>query len=379
MRRVETLVVGGGPAGGAAAAALAAAGREVVLVERSAGPHHKVCGEFLSVETHAQLRGLGVDPAALGAVSIDCVALRARAREVVAPLPFHALSLSRYRLDEALLSRAAALGVDVRRSVAVRSAAPGDDGWRVACDDGTVACRSLVLATGKVGLRGLRDSRDGSWVGLKMHLRLAPVAARGLAGRVELGLLGRGYAGLEPVEDGIANLCLALPGDVAVRAGTAWPPLQTYLTAVLPSLGERLAGAAPLWERALAVVCPAEGYLQRPHEAAVFRVGDRLAHIPPFTGDGIAIALASAALAAEHILRGDGPAAYHAAARRLVAPSIRRAGLLARVAGHRWGGALLGAAAGRAPSLLTMIARRTRLPAPARADASRLAKGGARR
>lgn len=365
MRRVETLVVGGGPAGAATACGLAELGREVVLVERSATPHHKVCGEFLSVETQARLRRLGVDAAALGAVSIDHIAVFSAHRYAATALPFRAQSLSRYRLDDALLRRAEAQGVQMKRNVAVRGVAPVGSGWAVTCDDGEVIeCRNLVLATGKVGLRGIDDERDTSLVGVKMHLRLAPQANDALASRVELSLLDGGYAGLELVENGVANLCLVFPRHVAARVGTGWPELHAYLVAAPAGLAQRLQDAVPLFDRALAVACPTGGYLHSDAGTAVFRVGDRLAHIPPFTGDGIAIALTSAALAVEHIRFGQTPAAYLAAARRLTAPSIRLATLVSTLARNRWGSAFLMGAAACAPGLLTMIARRTRLPLP---------------
>src|SRR5580658_10983692 len=75
MRRAETVIVGGGPAGSATAYGLAALGRDVMLIERTAKPHNKVCGEFLSVETQTQLQRLGVDPLALGAVPVERLAL----------------------------------------------------------------------------------------------------------------------------------------------------------------------------------------------------------------------------------------------------------------------------------------------------------------
>ena len=158
MKRAETIVVGGGPAGAATACALAAAGRDAVLIERADAPHHKVCGEFLSAETQMQLRALGVDVAALGAVAIDHVAVYSPTRSVTADLPFRALSLSRYRLDDALLRRASALGAQIKRGIAVRNVAPDGEGWIVHCDDGVLRCRNLVLATGKLGLRGIEDA-----------------------------------------------------------------------------------------------------------------------------------------------------------------------------------------------------------------------------
>lgn len=363
MRRVETVIVGGGPAGAATACGLAALDRDVVLVERAGAPHHKVCGEFLSIETQTQLHRLGIDLAALGAVPIDHVAVNSATRDVTTALPFRAMSLSRYRLDEALLQRAQNRGTQLKRNVSVRTVTPESAVWKVECDDGDIMhCRHLVLATGKWGLRGIEDARDNSLVGLKMHLRPTASVRRALAGRVELSLLHRSYVGLELIEDGIANLCFVLPRDVVARLTPGWPAMQKYLTAALPGLADRLAGAEPLWDKAVAVVCPTGGHLHSNDGLAVYRVGDRLAHIPPFTGDGLAIALGSAALAVEHIRLGHPPAAYLAAARRLTGNAIRLASAVSGFAASNTGRTVLMSVAACAPALIGTIVRRTRLP-----------------
>jgi len=363
MKQIETIIVGGGPAGTATACGLASMGREVMLVERAAAPHHKVCGEFLSIETQALLRRLGIDPISLGAVPVNHVAVYSSARSVMADLPFRALSLSRYRLDDALLCRAQECGVKMRRNVSARTITPDGHGWRVVCDDGgTLRCRHLVLATGKLGLRGIGDTRDNSLVGLKMHLRPSAEIRRALAGRVELFLLNRSYVGLELVEDGVANLCCVLPRATVARLAPGWQGLRHYLTAKLPSLAERLEGAEPLWDKALAIVCPTGGHLHSEAGPAVYRVGDRLAHIPPFTGDGIAIALGSGALAAEHIRQGSSPAEYLSAARRLTGRTIRLASAVSGFAATGAGRSVLLGAAVMMPKLIGTIARRTRLP-----------------
>lgn len=363
MRQVETVIVGGGPAGAAVACGLAALDREVVLLERADGPHHKVCGEFLSIETQTQLFRLGVDPSALGAVPIEQVAVYASTLGVTAALPFRGLSLSRSRLDEALLRRAQSRGAEMKRGVAVRGAAPARGGWMVECGAGeTLHCRRLVLATGKWGLRGLPESRDGSLVGLKMHFRPSTEVRRALAARVELSLLEGGYAGLELIEDGIANLCVLLPRAAVAGLAPGWPSLQDYLTAARPDLAERLSGAEPLWSKPVAVVCPTGGHLQADGEPAVYRVGDRLAHIPPFTGDGLAIALGSAAVAVEHIRRGEPSAAYLRAAQRLTGKAIRLATAISAIAASPAGRTVLMGAAACAPGILGAIARQTRFP-----------------
>jgi flavin-dependent dehydrogenase len=361
MIEVETAVVGGGPAGAAAACDLRLAGREAMLLERERAAHHKVCGEFISVETQTLLDRLGVDAAALGAVRVERVSIHTGGRSVCAALPFRALSLSRYRLDEALLRRAVEYGVEVRRGHSVRQATLDGERWILRCDEGHITCRNLVLATGKWPLRGVSDERDASLVGLKMHLRLAPAQSLALAGGVELALLAPGYAGLELVENGIANLCLVLPRATVARLTPGWPALRDYLTSAAPHLAERLGGAEVLWDKPVAAVCPAGGHLTEASEPGAYRVGDRLAHIPPFTGDGLAIALGSAALTARHIAQGQPPASYHAAARHLTAKPIRLASAISSLAAHRTARTALMATFACAPGLIGAIARRTRL------------------
>ncbi|HEY6862198.1 MAG TPA: FAD-dependent oxidoreductase [Pseudolabrys sp.] len=363
MKRVEIVVIGGGPAGSAAASGLAALGREVVLIERAHRPHHKVCGEFLSIETQGQLHRLGINPTGLGAVEIERVVVRSKIRDVAASLPFRALSLSRYRLDQALLDRARDRGVRLKQGVTARGVIPDDREWTVVCDDEeTLRCRHLVVATGKLGLRGIEDKRDGSQVGLKIHLRPTAEIRRVLAGQVELFLMDRSYAGLELVEDKICNLCCLLPRTVVMRLGADWTGLQGYLSSMVPSLAERLAGAAPLFPKPIAVVCPKGGHLHTDAESGIFRVGDRLAHIPPFTGDGLAIALTSAALAVEHIRRGCPSDVYLAEARKLIGSAVRVARAVSGLAANRIGRAALLGGATCAPALIGAIARRTRLP-----------------
>jgi flavin-dependent dehydrogenase len=361
MTMVETIVVGGGPSGAAAACTLANAGREVVLLERSASPHHKVCGEFLSIETQTILRQLGVDPAAHGAVPIEAVGIHVGRRKLTTQLPFRALSLSRFRLDQALLACAREAGADVRTDVAVQSAMHEAGRWQVRLSTGQILqSRHLVLATGKQGLRGLNDNRDTSLVGLKMHLRLRDAVA--LARRVDLFMLDRSYVGLEMIESGVANLCLVMRRDLAQRVGSGWPALRDHLVATSPQLAACLAGAETQFDKPLAVVCPANGHLDDEAEPEAYRIGDRLAHIPPFTGDGLAIAVASGMLAAAHIVRGLPPSAYLTAARALTAQPIRLASVVSRLAANRAGRALIIGGASLVRGLVAAAVRRTRLP-----------------
>jgi flavin-dependent dehydrogenase len=364
MSVVETVVIGGGPSGASAACALAIAGRDVVLLERTAGPHHKVCGEFLSIETQVILQQLGVDPLKHDAVSVDSVGIHVGRRQVTAKLPFRALSLSRFRLDQALLARTREAGADVRTDVAVQRVVREADHWQVYCASGRMLrSHNLVLATGKQGLRGVCDSRVASMVGMKMHLRLPSLRNVMLSRRVDLFMLDRSYIGLELVEGGTANLCLVMSRGLAQEVGAGWPALHRHLVTASSQLAEYLADAEPQFDKPLAVVCPAGGYLDDEPEPEAYRVGDRLAHIPPFTGDGLAIAVASGMLAAGHIIKGLPPATYLAAARVLIGQPIRLAGIVSRLSANCAGRALIIGGASLVPGLVAAVVRGTRLSA----------------
>ena len=84
----ESLVIGGGLAGAMVGVRLAAAGRDVLLIEKERGAHHKVCGEFLSPEAVAYLRQAGVDPLRLGATPVSKLRVSSKARVVETELPF---------------------------------------------------------------------------------------------------------------------------------------------------------------------------------------------------------------------------------------------------------------------------------------------------
>lgn len=290
---LSALVIGGGPAGAAAAIHLARAGADVTLFERTKGAHDKVCGDFLGGQALDRLAALGIDVPALGGVAIDRVRLLAGTHMVEAPLPFPARSLSRRILDQALLDRATAAGAKVRRGEAVRTldTAPG---------------RIIVLATGKHDLRERpRPGRRSGAVGLKTYVTLAPDQAAGLRGKIELILLPDGYAGLQPIGERRAVLCVARWRE-AMRPG-GHHRLLDDLAQASPHLRRRFTGATAT--DVLAIAGVPYGYLLGPHPS-VFHLGDQAAVIPSLAGEGVSIALLTAELAARCILTGEGPRFY---------------------------------------------------------------------
>lgn len=378
--RFPAVVAGGGVAGAAIATLLARAGRRVVLFERSAAAMDKICGEFLSGEACVHLAALGVDLAALGAQPIGAVRLVRGARMIEVALPFPAFGLSRRVLDEALLGHAAAAGAALYRGSAILHAGPAENGDITLALAHGATCRAgtMFLATGKHDVRGMRrpaENRPDDLVGFKLHYLLAPAQHHAVRGHVEVVLFHDGYAGLQLVEGGRANLCLLVARARLERTGGTWEALLADLRRSSPHLDARMDGAVPQFDRPLTISRVPFGFLHAAHvddPAALWRLGDQAAVIPSFTGDGMAIALHSAALAARMFLTGQEAHAYHDRLRADIAGPVRRASALYRLG--RWGPGQAGImiAASLFPSGLRLAAALTRVP---EAAAARLASG----
>jgi flavin-dependent dehydrogenase len=353
----ETLIVGGGLAGGAAATLLARGGERVTLFEREAGPHDKVCGEFLSVEAQSDLAALGLDAIALGAVTIDRVRLIARRREAEARLPFRALGISRRALDEAVLGHAARAGVQIERGVRVSAI----EGGEVRTAQGARTGARILLATGKHGLRGAGAQHDSGYVGFKMHWRLPRREAARLAGLIELLPFDGGYAGLQLVAADVANLCLIVERKALARPGGGWDGLLATLLRD-PAFDRRIGSAEPLFARPLTIANLPYGHVRRTADDGLFRLGDRAAMTASLTGDGMAGALLSGRLAARCILAGGTAATFQRRFAASVGPQVRRAMALQRLTELPLALRVGMGALRLWPGLLGIVAGSTRLP-----------------
>lgn len=362
----DIVIVGGGLAGGAAATLLAQAGKSPLLLERETEPQDKICGEFLSTEAQAHLAALGFDLARLGGTPISDIRLIAGTRMAEARLPFKAIGLSRRRLDAALLDHAAAAGAKITRGVTVRSLSA----LQVETSHGSLSARYILLASGKHDVRGTKRETAGTiddLIGFKQYFRLDAAAHAALEGVIEVILFDGGYAGLQLIEDGIANLCLLVTRARFAELGKQWESLFAALLTEA-ALARRLANAQPLLARPLTISAVPYGFLHHANASdpdGLFRLGDQAGVIPSFSGDGMAIALHSARLAAMAVIDGGKAQAYHRQLTRDIGRQIRMATWLQRGGFSGLGQTMMMRGLRLLPGLLGTIAAATRIPTPA--------------
>lgn len=282
-------VVGAGPAGAVTARELVRRGRRVLLIDKTTFPRPKVCGCCLNRAALGALAavGLGGLTDRCRAVPLAGVELAAGGRRARLSLPGGA-ALSREAFDAALIGEAVAAGADFLPGTAVRLGAV-EDGSRELLAGPTVIRAGVVIAAD--GLNGQlttpQQVADGSRIGAGVIANAAPDPYR--PGTIYMAVGRGGYVGAVRLEDGRLDLAAAFDAAAVRAAGGLGESAAAVLRgAGLPAIPDLEAlpwkGTPPL--------------TRRPRQVAGerwFAVGDASGYVEPFTGEGMAWAIASAA------------------------------------------------------------------------------------
>jgi geranylgeranyl reductase family protein len=348
---LDVLVVGAGPAGVAAGIEARRLGLDVLVVDKATFPRDKTCGDGLTTGALRLLDDLGFDVRTLPswAPVTDTVLVSPTGREVVIPLPpdgAYAGVAPRVELDAALVAHARSLGVDVREQAAVTALREDDDRVRVTLADGeTLAARWVVAADGhwspvrrlvdgpaSTGVARATRARDTSWHAFRQYF--TGVDDRRLWVLFEEDMLP-GYAWVFPIGGGRANVgfgVLQTSADAAASGkalAAQWRGLADR-----PSLRRALGPRAAPEGTVRAWPIPAAYDRGRLAAGRVLFVGDAAQVVDPMTGEGIAQALESGALAARAVATtatGDADdvrARYRADVDRALGTDLRFAALL---------------------------------------------------
>ena len=281
----DVTIIGAGPAGSASAIHLARAGLRVALYDKARFPRAKLCGGFISGEALTDLEALDVLKPLVkaGAWPVHRVVIGSQdGRQASAQLGTSALSVSRTVLDHLLIQEAGRAGVQVH---------DGEDGMPHRKQSGW-----MVMATGRQCRARVRAQ---SYYGVQAVFR----NVIGITDQVELNMISGGYVGMNRLTMRDVNVCALIHQSFLQRHGPNLDALLRVSLSLNPSLRQHLAGAerARAWKSVGPVIM---GMRRLTSDRTIF-VGDAACVVDPFVGEGIAMGLQSARLAANAMARSD--------------------------------------------------------------------------
>ncbi|QJX46383.1 NAD(P)/FAD-dependent oxidoreductase [Hymenobacter taeanensis] len=299
---MDVVIIGGGLAGLCAALDLRGRGYAVTVLERRQYPFHRVCGEYISNEVLPYLAKLGASPDVLAPARISEFQLSSPAGRVLsAPLDLGGFGISRYVLDEHLQALAAARGVQVLQgttATAVRFEAATDE--QVVELQGGQELRARVVL-GAYGKRSTLDrqlqraffQQRSPYLGVKYHLRFDQ--PRNL---IALHNFADGYAGISAIEQDKYCFCYLTTRQNLKKHGTI-PALEKVVLARNPLLRRILQEAEFLYPQP-EVINEISFAPKQAVEDHVLMCGDAAGLITPLCGNGMAMAIHGASVAARH-------------------------------------------------------------------------------
>jgi flavin-dependent dehydrogenase len=309
-KRWDAVVIGAGPAGALAARGLAQRQAEILLVERKCFPRGKVCGSCISLRALLLLEHAGLGPTieALHGLPLTNAKIIARSRAVRISLP-GGVSISRNELDEALVKAAIIEGAEFLPQVTA-SVSPevgsektltrvvelsDSQGGRFPVET------SVIVAADGLGHPSLRKCREfaeriqpHSRIGLGATILAAPSGFE--PGSVSMAVGKTGYVGAVRLRDGRLHLAASVDQET-MRFGHSPADVvsEIFQDCHLPGIPE-LSHAD--WQGTLPLTRRTDPVAAR----RIFLIGDAAGYVEPFTGEGIAWALA-AGLAAPRFVR----------------------------------------------------------------------------
>jgi flavin-dependent dehydrogenase len=294
----QCAIVGGGLAGLCLAIQLADKGISVILFEKNTYPFHKVCGEYISMESWNFLNELGLPLEELNLPRINELGISSESGFMLNTLlPLGGFGISRYSLDNYLCEIARKKNVNVIENCKVFDVHKTDENGSEINTSSGIYHAAIVCGTyGKYTpafVNKETKSTTLNYIGVKYHIKtnLNP-------NRIELHNFKDGYCGVSKVDGDAYCLCYLTTSVNLEKSGNDIKKMEENILYKNPFLATYFTQSEFLFKSPL-VISNISFRKKDTYKNAVFLAGDAAGSITPLCGNGMSMAMRTSKLLAQ--------------------------------------------------------------------------------
>jgi flavin-dependent dehydrogenase len=302
----DVAIIGGGLAGLSLSILLAREKYKVVLIEKEKYPFHKVCGEYVSLESWNFLKHLGLPLEQMNLPLIDSLQISAPGGAVFdTKLPLGGFGISRALLDSSLASIAKTNGVELLEQTKADYIIFDKNKFEIKISStsgvqqiGAAVCcaaygkRSNIDIKWKRKFLGEHRKKPQNYIAVKYHLRIARKP-----NVIGLHNFRNGYCGISKIEGDYYCLCYLTTAEELKKAGNNISVLEKNLL-YRNVLLEKLFTESTIIENFPITISQINFTKKTQIENNVIMIGDAAGTITPLCGNGMSMALHSSKICA---------------------------------------------------------------------------------
>ena len=300
--KYEIAIIGGGLAGLALAIDLRKRSYYVIVIEKGIFPRHKVCGEYISLESQNYLFSLCPQLAELHLPQINKFLLTSTGKkEFRTTLPLGGFGISRYLLEEQLYQEACNLGVVFMLHTKASNVQydANNSTFTINTTKGLVYSSLVCNASGRksnfeTAKKENKPPRN-NYIGIKYHVKLNRDPSL-----IEIHNFPGGYCGISAIEEDKSCLCYMVNSKKLKAAHNSIPELERTFLFQNEHLKELFTKATFITAEPV-TISGINFKIKKTMRDETIYLGDSAGSIAPITGNGMSMALRSAAVLAIHI------------------------------------------------------------------------------
>lgn len=291
----DVAIIGGGLAGLSLSIQLSKAGYNVVLFEKEKYPFHKVCGEYISLESWDFITSLGLDLGKMNLPIIKKLIISSpNGKCIEQKLPLGGFGISRYTLDNELCKIAKASGVKIYEETKVNDISFKDDIFTISTPTFSIQSKMVAGTFGKRSNFDVKWSRSflqkknnklNNYIGIKYHVRTNIPADT-----IALHNFKDGYCGISKIEDGKHCLCYLTTAENLKANNNSIAEMEKNVLQKNPILNE-IFSSVEFLPGFPATISQISFDKKTQVENNVLMTGDAAGMITPLCGNGMSMAL----------------------------------------------------------------------------------------